>query len=123
MSRRFPTLPTATSSIFDPKRGIDRDPRDPLVQPGYYWLAYEWSNLLFCCQLCNQRFKRNHFPLADETKRARSHHEDIKNEQPLLIHPAQDDPGMFLEFNEEYLRAINGNQRGKATIEILGPES
>ena len=27
---------------------------------------------------------------------------------------------MFLEFNEEYLRAINGNQRGKATIETLG---
>jgi len=105
---------------FRPKGGYRQRLKDPLVQPGYYWLAYEWSNLLFCCQLCNQAFKRNHFPLADDTKRARTHHDDLKNEQPLLIHPAQDDPREFLEFNEEYLRAIDGNQRGKATIEVLG---
>ena len=42
---------------FRPKAGYRQRPEDPLVQPGYYWLAYEWSNLLFCCQLCNQRFK------------------------------------------------------------------
>ena len=50
---------------FRPKAGYRQEPKDPLVRPGYYWLAYEWSNLLFCCQLCNQRFKGNHFPLAD----------------------------------------------------------
>ncbi len=105
---------------FRPKAGYRQRPDDPLVRPGYYWLAYEWSNLFFCCPLCNQRFKRNHFPLADETRRAASHHDSIEMEQPLLIHPEIEDPASFLEFDEEYIRAIDGNARGKATIEILG---
>ena len=83
-------------------------------------LAYEWSNLFFCCSLCNQRFKRNHFPLADATRRAASHHDDIEMEQPLLIHPELDDPALFVEFDKEYVRAIDGHPRGEATIEILG---
>ncbi len=105
---------------FRPKAGYRQGPNDPLVRPGYYWLAYEWSNLLFCCQLCNQRFKGNHFPLIDDTQRAKSHHDDIKNEQPLFIHPAIEDPSDFLEFDKEYLCAIDDNARGKATIEALG---
>ncbi len=38
----------------------------------------------------------------------------------MLIHPEVDDPASFLEFEEEYVRAIDGHPRGKATIEILG---
>jgi hypothetical protein len=105
---------------FRPKAGYRQGPNDPLARPGYYWLAYEWSNLLFCCQLCNQRFKGNHFPLMDATQRAKSHHDDIKNEQPLFIHPAMEDPSDFLEFDEQYLCAIDDNVRGQATIEALG---
>ncbi len=30
---------------------------------GYYWLAYEWSNLLFICEICN-RYKSNFFPIT-----------------------------------------------------------
>ena len=55
---------------FRPKAGYRQCPKDPLVRPGYYRLAYEWSNLFFCCTLCNQRFKGNHFPLADPARRA-----------------------------------------------------
>jgi uncharacterized protein (TIGR02646 family) len=105
---------------FRPKAGYRPGPSNPLVRPGYYWLAYEWTNLLFCCQLCNQRFKGNQFPLIDDMQRAKSHHDDIKNEQPLFIHPAIDDPSDFLEFDEHYLCAIDDNVRGKATIEALG---
>jgi uncharacterized protein (TIGR02646 family) len=105
---------------FRPKGGYRQRSKDPLVQPGYYWLAYDWSNLLFCCQICNQRHKRNHFPLADTNQRAKSHHHDIRNEQPLFIHPAIEDPSAFLEFKDEYLRAIDGNPRGMATIDALG---
>ena len=76
--------------------------------------------MLFCCQICNQRHKRNYFPLVDAKKRARSHHDDVTKEQPLFIHPAEEDPHEFLEFNEEYLRAIGGNKRGEVTIEVLG---
>ena len=105
---------------FRPKAGYRQDPDDPLIRPGYYWLAYQWSNLLFCCQLCNQRFKGNQFPLLDATRRAKSHHDDINNEQPLFVHPAMEDPSLFLEFRAEYLLASGGNMRGKATIEALG---
>jgi uncharacterized protein (TIGR02646 family) len=105
---------------FRPKAGYRQRSNGPLVRPGYYWLAYEWSNLFFCCSLCNQKFKGNHFPLADATERATSHHDDIEEEEPLLLHPEIDDPALFLEFNGEYVRAIEGNPRGEATNEILG---
>ena len=72
---------------FRPKAAYRQSTDGPLVRPGYYWLAYDWSNLLFCCQLCNQRFKRNHFPLIDPSQRAKSHNDEIGNEQPLLINP------------------------------------
>jgi len=35
----------------------------------YWWLAYCYDNYLFACQLCNQSFKKDHFPLADDTRR------------------------------------------------------
>ena len=105
---------------FRPKAAYRQGPKDPLVQPGYYWLAYEWSNLLFCCPLCNQRFKRNHFPLTDPNRRARSHNDDMSNERPLLINPAVEDPAQFLEFRENHVHAIGGNARGERTIELFG---
>jgi hypothetical protein len=35
----------------------------------YWWLAYCYDNYLFSCQICNQSFKGNEFPLEDETLR------------------------------------------------------
>ncbi|MFN7131608.1 MAG: hypothetical protein ACK4N5_05960, partial [Myxococcales bacterium] len=35
----------------------------------YWWLAYESSNLLFACEICNSGFKRDHFPVR--ARRAR----------------------------------------------------
>jgi uncharacterized protein (TIGR02646 family) len=105
---------------FRPKAGYRQHPDGPLVRPGYYWLAYDWANLFFCCSLCNQRFKRNHFPLANDNRRAASHHDPIEREEPLLIHPESDDPASFLEFDQEYLCSIGGHPRGEATISILG---
>lgn len=34
----------------------------------YWWLAYSYENYLASCALCNQSFKRDHFPLADQQK-------------------------------------------------------
>ena len=104
---------------FRPKAGYRQNPDDPLIRPGYYWLAYAWDNLLVSCQLCNQRHKANHFPLVDNTQRAKSHRDDIKNEKPLLIHPAEEAPEDFLEFHGANVRAIDGNERGAVTIEML----
>jgi uncharacterized protein (TIGR02646 family) len=105
---------------FRPRAGYRQVPRDPLGQPGYYWLAYEWSNFLFCCQLSNQKFKGNLFPLADPARRAKSHRGDISQEEPLLINPAVEDPAELLEFRENLIRARNGHPRGEATIKVFG---
>lgn len=51
---------------FRPKGGWRQSPGQPIEQPGYYWLAYEWSNLFLACGPCNSRHKRNLFPLTDQ---------------------------------------------------------
>jgi len=104
---------------FRPKGGFRQQPEDPLGRPGYYWLAYDWNNLLFACQLCNQRFKKNLFPLEDPAKRARNHHEDHARERPMLIDPAREDPDQAIGFRSEYAFGRDPIGRGAATIDVL----
>src|SRR5262249_14198650 len=48
---------------YRPKGKVDEDNS----HPGYYWLAYNPSNLLPSCALCNQaRGKMTHFPIAPD---------------------------------------------------------
>lgn len=107
---------------FRPKAAVRQKTKDPLGRPGYYWLAYEWSNLLFSCQLCNQRYKENLFPLKHPGKRARSHKEDIEDEEPMLINPGHEDekPEKLISFRDEIAYAKAPIARGKVTIEALG---
>src|SRR5215213_1876163 len=35
----------------------------------YWWLAYCYDNYLFSCQICNQSFKKDEFPLEDPARR------------------------------------------------------
>lgn len=104
---------------FRPKAGSCQEVGDALRTPGYYWLAYDWDNLLFCCQLCNQRHKRNLFPLANPARRATSHRHSITSEAPLFVHPALDDPSRYITFHDEYAVAVDGNDRGTKTIVAL----
>jgi uncharacterized protein (TIGR02646 family) len=103
---------------FHPKGGFRPGRRHPLEFPGYYWLAYEWSNLLFACQLCNQRHKKNEFPLLDETKRARSHRHALADEEPLFVDPSAEDPALSISFRQEV--PFPRNKRGRETIRALG---
>ncbi len=104
---------------FRPKGGFCQRAADPLGRPGYYWLAYSWENLLFACQLCNQRHKKNEFPLANPAKRARHHRDDVSGERPLFVDPANgEDPAASLSFREEV--PFHKNKRGKETIRALG---
>ena len=105
---------------YRPKGGYRQNGSDSLEQPGYFWLAYAWQNLFFACQLCNQSFKKNLFPLADPTRRARSHLDDLAAEEPMLIHPADEEPGAFIAFREEMAFPINDHPRARTTIEVLG---
>jgi uncharacterized protein (TIGR02646 family) len=105
---------------YRPKAAVAQKEGDPYDRPGYYWLAYEWHNLFFCCQLCNQRFKRNLFPLRDPGARARSHNDDLNREQPLLIDPAATDPTLHVGFRDELAYPMSGSEEGRATIEVMG---
>jgi hypothetical protein len=102
-----------------PKGGFKQRPEDTLGRPGYYWLAYDWGNLFCSCQLCNQRFKRNLFPLRDPARRARSHRHDLGKESPLLLDPAND-PSRHLGFRKEIAYPVGGSLQGQTTIDILG---
>jgi uncharacterized protein (TIGR02646 family) len=104
---------------YRPKAGwVQED--EKLNRPGYYWLAYDWDNLFLSCEICNQRYKRNYFPVIDNAKRAISHRHLIKDESPIFIKPDTEDPEKYIEFKEEIPFPINGNTRGAQTIEKLG---
>lgn len=107
---------------FRPKAAYRQKANDPLTTPGYYWLAYEWDNLFLACQLCNQRHKKNLFPLANPAERATSHRHNAEQEHPLFIDPALDDPEEYISFRRELPYAINDNSRGFVTIVSLGLE-
>lgn len=104
---------------YRPKGGYKQNSSEPLQQPGYYWLAYTWDNLLLSCERCNQQYKKNLFPLLDLDTRARSHHDDITLEQPLLINPSVVNPQGHIDFREEIPYAINGSVYAQATISAL----
>jgi uncharacterized protein (TIGR02646 family) len=105
---------------FRPKAGWVQRDGDALTRPGYYWLAYEWTNLFYACQLCNQRFKKNLFPLEEGTPRARSHRDNPADEKPLLIDPAQEEPEHHLGFRAEIAYPVDDSAKGQTTIDALG---
>ena len=105
---------------YRPKAAYKQRETDELKRTGYYWLAYAWDNLLYACQLCNQRFKQNLFPLKDGRRRARSHTHNLGKEEPLLADPSRLDPADFIGFRGERAYAIGGCPEGESTIAILG---
>lgn len=103
---------------FRPKGGYQQDAADALHKPGYYWLAYNWLNLHFACQLCNQRFKGNYFPLRNPAGRAQSHADALNDEEPLLPNPATEDPAAHLTFTGDAALALD--ERGACCIWVFG---
>jgi uncharacterized protein (TIGR02646 family) len=105
---------------FRPKGGVRQADTEPLERPGYYWLAYEWDNLLFACERCNRRHKKSLFPLTDPSRRARSHRDASVHEAPIFVDPAAEDPEPYIGYRDHVPIAIGGNLRGEQTIEALG---
>lgn len=105
---------------FRPKAGYKSTVNDRLNRPGYYWLAYDFSNLFLACQICNQSYKKNYFPLAEEATRAHSHHDDYRREQNLILHPEHDDPEQHLIFEGEVIKPLNDSIMGRETIKRTG---
>ena len=90
--------------------------------PGYYWLAYDTSNLLLSCELCNRGGgKMNQFPVIDNVW-SRSPDDGVQ-EQPLLINPYVDEPKEHFAFappvGNVSVGTIRGTtERGDRTAEV-----
>lgn len=87
---------------FRPKAGVAEEP----LHDGYYWLAYEWTNLLPSCTACNKclkdrgqgpgRGKSVQFPLRAGSPRAFLPTDKLEEEQRLLLNPCEDEPNEHL---------------------------
>jgi uncharacterized protein (TIGR02646 family) len=113
--------PYALSHVdhYRPKAYSRQGRNEKKIFPGYYWLAYRWSNLFLACHFCNSSNKRNFFPLIDEASRAKNHHGNINAERPLIIRPdGPDDPRDHIGFHREI--PFGKTSVGRATVEFLG---
>ncbi len=107
---------------FRPKKAWTTISNRKYNYPGYYWLAYDWDNLFLSCQLCNQRYKRNMFPLVDESKRTFDHTCNLDDEEPLFVHPEKLAPEDHITFEGAFIKVKDGSLKGEATIKSLDLE-
>lgn len=90
---------------------------------GYYWLAYNWDNLLCSCDRCNSAARKgNLFPLRDPRTRNIAN-QDTSKEEPLIINPSVDDPECHIHFNAYMAVAVdndgNPSDKGAYTIKVF----
>lgn len=118
----------------DEKRELDVEHFRPKAKvagershPGYWWLAYKWDNYFYSCKRCNEDYKKNLFPLIDETMRVYSEDVDLSSESPFLVNPELEDPEEFIgwEWYKAYgvlVKAVGEDElgRGAKTIQITG---
>ena len=105
-----------TVEHYRPKGAIGTKGTSKKQYPGYYWLAYEWTNLLLCKFRINSS-KKDYFPLLIEQDRARNHHDNIGLERPVIIDPASEDPREHIKFHNE--EPIGLTERGRRTVKLL----
>jgi uncharacterized protein (TIGR02646 family) len=103
---------------FRPKVFSQQGETTERLYPGYYWLAYTWSNLLYACELCNRPVKRNLFPLKTPVTRARRPADNLLLEEPLLVDPAgPGDPRDHIRFRHNKPYGITSE--GKETVRTM----
>lgn len=94
------------------------------AHPGYYWLAYDWENLIPACERCNRSgAKMNQFPVR------KKHHcspdldsaELDEAEEPLLLNPHRESSAGVLRFGDQGVVASiesDDHDRGQASIDV-----
>lgn len=109
---------------YRPVRAVEDENGEIVPHPGYYWLAYDWKNLLPSCIKCNRPNpgdkkigKHNRFPVKDNFYSTAPGQECY--EKPLLINPLFEDPEEHLEVNLQ-TGVMGGDERGKCCIDIFG---
>jgi uncharacterized protein (TIGR02646 family) len=103
---------------FRPKAAYSSDFKGDSKYPGYFWLAYDWDNLFLACQVCNQIFKNDYFPIEEESTRAQLNNFSIENEITFLVHPSKDEPSEDIEYRGSI--PFGKTEKGKKTIAYLG---
>ena len=100
--------------------------------PGYFWIAYEWWNLVPSCAYCNSSHTdgKEHPGKASEFRviqdRVCSPSDDpqvweaeLSAEGPLLLNPFTDHPEEHIDFDEfGFPFPKNGSTRGRETIDV-----
>lgn len=120
---------------YRPKSAIKDGNNDDIVieidgsnvpHPGYYWLAYNWQNLLPSCRDCNsvtkaktggQRIgKGNLFPVKN-FRAVLPGQEDL--EEPLILNPLFDNPADHLSIDSTGIISEKSKE-GKVCLDIFG---
>jgi uncharacterized protein (TIGR02646 family) len=83
----------------------------------YWWLAYEWTNLLLVCPDCSRR-KGARFPVTGPRARQRESGGRLGNEKAQILDPCSDDPEAHFVYGEDGF-VSSGTEAGKTTIEVL----
>lgn len=121
---------------FRPKGGVCDMDNKPIritknsiqtLHPGYYWLAYNWRNLLPTCWQCNTWHKDksgemvgkgNRFPLIGEY--AETPGEEV-NENPLLINPMFENPENQIYMDKlGIIHCLPNSRKGQVTESLFG---
>ncbi|EON89902.1 hypothetical protein [Plesiomonas shigelloides] len=100
--------------------------------PGYWWLAFDWSNYRYSCTYCNSRRveaesaggKHDHFPLFTPPDWNKSN-TDNNAERPMLLDPTNANDCKLLTFNQNGEACPNESdsssdnfKRAKISIEL-----
>lgn len=98
-----------------------------ISHPGYFWLAYEWENLLLSCHDCNCRRahdgsdvvgKQAYFPINGT--RAFIPSDIIADEDPLIVNPINDKVEDHIKYNYSDGLLVGLTDKARWTIELLG---
>lgn len=92
-----------------------------ISEQGYWWLAYDWSNYLLSCTVCNQYWKLSYFPVENNPRHLPPSAE--AQEIALLLNPFDDsrNPAEHLHFNDfGQVEAKDDSPFGYETIRTCG---
>ncbi len=114
---------------FDGDKTTEVKDSNDRKHPGYYWLTFEVSNLLWVCALCNKgeggkhgKFPtKNGFIFKHSINKAdwKVDSSVLLAEQPLLLHPLVDKPEEHLKVNfDGKLLPIKNSEKGDMTIKV-----
>jgi len=121
--RRFTGAPGEEGSQIPHCASLKGRTPELFSEIGYWWLAYDWTNYLLSCTVCNQDWKGNLFPVQEPPDRTKPPTElTAAAEVALLLNPFGPlDPAAHLKFNEDgSVEPVLGSQHGMETIRTVG---